>query len=64
MISVMITTGSLNNQDMTRILKQSRHDFSGKHLCDGYSMDIMRCLCVEVKIHGFVKLKNILRKFI
>ena len=27
-------------------------------------MDIMRCLCVEVKIHGFVKLKNILRKFI
>ena len=64
MNSFMITAGSLKNQDMTRILKQSRHDFSGKHLCDGYSMDIMRCLCVEVKIHGFVKLKNILRKFI
>ena len=64
MISVMITTGSLNSQNMTRVLKQSRHDLSGKHLCDGYSMDIMRCLCVEVKIHGFVKLKNILRKFV
>ena len=36
MISFMITTGSLNNQDMIRILKQSGHDFSGKHLCDGY----------------------------
>ena len=56
MISFMITTGSLNNQDMIRILKQWRHDFSGKHLCDGYCMDIMWCLCVEVKIHGFVKL--------
>ena len=43
-------------QDMIRILKQWRHDFSGKHLCDGYCMDIMWCLCVEVKIHGFVKL--------
>ena len=37
----MITTGSLNSQDMTRILKQSTHDFTGKHLCDGYCMDIM-----------------------
>ena len=55
-ISVMITTGSLNSQDMIRILKQWRHDFSGKHLCDGYFMDIMWCLCVEVKIYGFVKL--------
>ena len=26
--------GSLNSQDMTRILKQWRHDFSGKHLRD------------------------------
>ena len=48
--------GSLNSQDMIRILKQWRHDFSYKHLCDGYCMDIMWCLCVKVKIHGFVKL--------
>ena len=40
-ISLMITTGFLNTQDMIRILKQSRHDFSGKHLCDGYCKDIM-----------------------
>ena len=40
MISFMITTGSLNSQDMIRIPKQSRHDFSGKHLCDGYCMNI------------------------
>ena len=32
----MITTGSLNSQDMIKILKHSRHDFSVKHLCDGY----------------------------
>ena len=44
----MITTGS--SQDMIRIYKDSRHDFSGKHLCDGYFMDIMWCLCVKVKI--------------
>ena len=43
-----VTIGSLNSQDMIRILKQLRHDFSGKHLCDGYCMDIMWCLCVEV----------------
>ena len=24
-----------------RILKTSRHSFSGKHLCDGYGMDII-----------------------
>ena len=24
-----------------KILKTSRHDFSGKHLCDGYGMDII-----------------------
>ena len=41
---------------LIRILKQWRHDLSGKHLCDGYFMDIMWCLCVEVKIYGFVKL--------
>ena len=41
MISFMITTGSLKNQDMTRILKQRRHGFSGKYLRDTYCMDIM-----------------------
>ena len=41
MISFVITTGSLNSQDMIRILKQWRHDFSGKHLCIRYCMDIM-----------------------
>ena len=34
-------TQALNSLDMIRILKQSRPDFSGKHLCDGYFMDIM-----------------------
>ena len=56
MITFMITTGSLNSQDMISILKQSRQDFSGKYLCNGYCMDIMWFLCVEVKIHGLVKL--------
>ena len=50
LISFMITTGSSNSQDMIRILKQLRHDFSGKHLCDWYCMGIMWCLCVEFKI--------------
>ena len=31
---------------MVRIIKQWRHDFSGKHLRDGYCIDIMWCLCV------------------
>ena len=48
--------GCLNSQDMIRIPKQWRHDFSGKHLWDGYCMDIIWRLYVEVKIHGFVKL--------
>ena len=39
MISFMITTGSLNSQYMIRIIKQSGHDLSGKHLSDGYCMD-------------------------
>ena len=52
----MIATGSLNSQYMIRILKKPRHDFSGKHLCDGYCMDIVCCLYVEVKVHGLVKL--------
>ena len=38
------------------IIKQWRHGFSGKHLCDEYCMDVMWCLCGEVKIHGSVKL--------
>ena len=43
MISFIITTESWNSRDMIRIFKQSRHDFSGKNLCDGYCMDIMWC---------------------
>ena len=45
MISFMIVTGSLNSQGMIRILKQWRHDFSGKRLCDGHCMNIMWYLC-------------------
>ena len=45
MIFFMITTGPLYNHNMTRILKQWRHDFSGKHLRDRYCMDIIWCLC-------------------
>ena len=41
MISFMMTIGSWNSQNMIRILKQWRNDSSGKHLCDGYCMDIM-----------------------
>ena len=48
MISFMITTGSLNSQDMIRIFKQSGYDFLGKR--DGYFVDIMWCVCVEVNI--------------
>ena len=50
MISFMISTRSLNSQDMIKILKQSEHDFSGKHLRDGYCMDSMWCVCVEINI--------------
>ena len=56
MISFMITSGSLKSLGMIRILKQWRQDFSGKHLCAGYCIDIMWYLCVEVKINGFAKL--------
>ena len=50
MLSFMITTRSLNNQDMTRtvktlFLKQWRHYFSGKYLRDRYCIDIIWCLC-------------------
>ena len=56
MISFMITSGSLISQDMIRILRQWRHDFSGKYLCGGYCMNIIWYLCVEVKIQGFIRL--------
>ena len=58
-------------QDMTRTLKQSEQDFSGKRICDGYFMDIMRCLCVEVNIQLRVVwflwksfFKNLLHNFV
>ena len=41
MISFMVTTESLNIQDMIRILKQGRHGFPAKHLYGGYCMDIV-----------------------
>ena len=53
-ISFMVTTGSLNNQDMTRILK---HEDMISQL-NIYVIDIVWILydiCVDVKIHGFVK---------
>ena len=49
-----VNIGSLNTQDMFRILKRSGHDFSGKRLCDGYCMDIVWCLCVEINIQQMV----------
>ena len=54
-ISFMVTTGSLNNQDMTRILK---HEDMISQL-NIYVIDIVWILydvSVEVKINGFVKL--------
>ena len=64
-LSQTLLIWSLNSQDMIRILKQRRHDFLGKHLCDEHCKDIMWCLCVYVKIHGFVNLfKNLLCKFV
>ena len=56
MISFMITTGSLNSQDLIKILKQWRYDFSDKNLCDGYCMNIIWC---DVSF-----LKNLLHKFV
>ena len=47
MISFKITTESLNSQDMIRVLKQRRHDFSGKHLCVGYCMGIVMFMCAS-----------------
>ena len=36
-----VTAGSLNSQDLIKILKQSVHDFSGKRLCDGHCTEIL-----------------------
>ena len=55
MISFMNTTGSLNNHNMTRILKHE--DVISQ--VNIYVIDIawmLNDVCVEVKIHGFVKL--------
>ena len=61
MISFMITTGSL---DWLGFLNW-RHDFSGKHFCDGYCMDTMWYLCGDQN-SWFYKpsFKNFLRKFV
>ena len=53
--TVWLDMVNLSKATANWILKQSRHDFSGKHLCGGYCMDIMWRKCVEVKIHGFVQ---------
>ena len=60
MISFMITTRSLNSQDVIKILKQSGHNFSGKCLCDGYCMEILCDVYVwrsifNRRLYGFVK---------
>ena len=64
MISFIITTGPLNSQDIIRILKQSRHGFSGKHV-----MDIVWILCdAYVWRSKFMVLQsffnNLLHKFV
>ena len=51
---VTVTIESLNRQGKVRILKQSGYDFSCKHLCDEYYMDVMWCLCVVVNIQQSV----------
>ena len=40
-LSFVIADGSLNNQDMIKILKQSGHGLTGKCVCEGYFMDVM-----------------------
>ena len=45
----MIITGFLNSQDMIRTRKQSRHDFSGKHV-----MDVVWILC---DVYAALKIK-------
>ena len=54
MISSMFTTASLNRQDMVRILKHLGHDFLSKRLCDGYYVDVIWYLCVEVNIQQWI----------
>ena len=68
MIYFMITAGYLNSQDMIRIVKQSRHDFSGKHLCDGFCKASLRICYVSLfeckgasmpKTYGLIFQENI-----
>ena len=40
MISFMITNGSWKFQGMIMILKWPGHDISGKHLWEGYCIDV------------------------
>ena len=49
-----VTTGSLNSQDMIKVLKQSGHDFSGKPLCDGHCTEILCDVYVEINIQQMV----------
>ena len=53
------TVNWILKQDMISIFKQWRPDFSGKHLCDGYCMDILWCLCVEVKIENWKRIAKL-----
>ena len=71
LLQVTVTIGPLNSHDIIRILKQSGHVFSGKRFCDGYFMDIMWHLCMEVNIQQRVEwfcekasLRYLLRNFI
>ena len=45
-----VTIAYLKSQDMVKTLKQSGHNFPGKRLCDELYLDIIWCLCMEVKI--------------
>ena len=60
-----LLTGSLNSQDMIRILKEWRHDFLGKHLCGGYCTGIMWVYVWRPKFMVLWSFfKNFLRKFV
>ena len=59
-IPFIIATGSLNSQDIIKILKQSGHDFSSKCLCNGYCAEILVNVYVwrsifNRRLYGFVK---------
>ena len=65
MSQATVAIGSLNSQDMIRILKQSRHDFSGKHLYDGYCMDIMYVYVCRSKFNrGSYRFVKLLEEFV